>query len=119
MITAAIPTPRAIGYNESPEDRRDRLREVIRNDGDDRWPIASAVWTELQRMLADGKTRTGYEWAGLFPDVFAHVVKDLLFLAWKQGKLESSYVTRSIEEAPDLFVVRKLRAYRLAPEGTA
>lgn len=120
MITTGTPTLRAPGYQiESPEDRHRRLREVIQNDGADKWPILSGTWAELRRAMADGETRTGYEWAGLLPDAFAHVVKDLLYLAWKQGILSSVYVNRSVEEAPDLFVVRKFRAYRLAPEGTA
>lgn len=111
MSTATL---RTTGYSESPDDRTERLREVILNDGDDRWPVASATWVELQRVLADGEMRTGYEWAGMLPDASAPVVKNLLFLAWKEGKLESSFLTQRVEEAPDLFVVRKYRAYRTA-----
>ena len=89
-----------------------RYVEVIRNDGDARWPIISLAWEGIWSLLRDRQAHTRSECMAAVPEVRLQVVKSLLYFAHALEAVEAVNTTRLEEVAPDLFVVRTVRGYR-------
>lgn len=92
-------------------------REIVENDGDARFPGRSAAWLRILDLLADGQGHTLDECVEAADGLWVKSVKGLLHWGLKTGRIATTVVPGAVEEAPDVWVVRYVHAYRVADEG--